>query len=149
MKRFFILISLVTFYITTINAQVITENNVPIPVKNGFNSKFNKPTEISWQMENKTDYEALFKQNGISKSAVFSKNGKWVKTTQQIKASKLSEPVKYNLQITFPKAVYTKIVDEDSYAYVKRYYINLVFKQKRYYAVFSPNGQLLKSSLLK
>jgi len=100
-------------------------------------------------MENKTDYEALFKQNGISKSAVFSKNGKWVKTTQQIKASKLSEPVKYNLQITFPKAVCTKIVDEDSYAYVKHYYINLVFKQKKYYAVFSPNGELLKSSLLK
>jgi len=145
----FIFIAVITICNSTLNAQVIPEENVPASVIKVFNSKFKKVTDRSWHKENKTNFEAFFKQNGEAKSAVFSKNGSWVKTTMLIKVSQLSEPVKFNLNLTYPKAVYTKVVDEDSYAYLKRYYVDLIFKQKKYTVIFKPNGEIVKSTLIK
>jgi hypothetical protein len=150
MKKNFIftIIAVITICNATLKAQAIAESSVPTSVKKGFNSKFKKASEVTWNMD-KTDYEATFKQNGETRIAIYSKQGNWVKTIKMINASQLSSPAKYILNYTYPKGIYSQVIDEDSYAYVRRFYVDLTYKQKKYHIVLNPNGEIIKTINMK
>jgi uncharacterized membrane protein YkoI len=68
--------------------------NVPAPVKAAFAKRFPKAEGPKWEMENKKDYEADFKQDGTMWSACFAPDGSWLETEHAIKADALPEEVR-------------------------------------------------------
>ena len=68
--------------------------NVPAPVKAAFAKRFPKAQEPKWEMEDKKDYEADFKQDGNKWSACFAPDGAWLETEHAIKADALPEAVR-------------------------------------------------------
>lgn len=62
---------------------------VPKKIRDNFKAKFPTAQHVKWQKESNGDYEANFKDGGISKSANFSKEGIWIETETAIEHSKI------------------------------------------------------------
>lgn len=67
--------------------------HVPAPVKASFAKRFPKVQDVKWELEDKKDYEAEFKESGIEWSATFNADGTWLETEHAIKADALPEAV--------------------------------------------------------
>jgi len=84
--------SALLFFVTLgffVTAQKIPATKVPPNVMSMFNMKFPGAEKISWEMENKKEYEATFTWKGIEQSSTFDENGKWLETGVEIKFSEL------------------------------------------------------------
>lgn len=68
--------------------------NVPEPVKASFAKRFPKAQDAKWEIEDKKDYDADFKQDGNKWSACFAPDGAWLETEHAIKADALPEAVR-------------------------------------------------------
>ena len=66
-------------------------------VENAFTAKFPKATNVKWDKENATEYEANFINNGIEYSANFSIDGKWLET----ESPETFENLPVNIQTAF------------------------------------------------
>ena len=53
-------------------------------VKASFDKKFPNASSVKWDKENDTEWEAEFKNDGISYSANFSTDGTWVETEHKV-----------------------------------------------------------------
>jgi uncharacterized membrane protein YkoI len=73
-------------------AQRVNEAKVPAVVKDAFKKNFAGMT-AKWELE-KGNYEANFKQNNQTLSALFDPQGKWLETETDIKISDLPAKVK-------------------------------------------------------
>ena len=60
------------------------QNDLPTEVKSSFDKKFPTATAVKWDKENDTEWEAEFKNDGISYSANFSIDGTWVETEHKV-----------------------------------------------------------------
>ena len=58
--------------------------DVPEAVTNAFKIKFPLATDVKWGKENKNEYEADFKLNGVKMGANFLSNGTWMATETPI-----------------------------------------------------------------
>ncbi|MEO7174780.1 MAG: PepSY-like domain-containing protein [Saprospiraceae bacterium] len=77
------------------------EKAIPAAVSAAFKTKFPNAAKVSWEMENKTEYEANFKLNGEEVSANFDNTGKWLETETEIKTSALPAAVQSTLAKDF------------------------------------------------
>lgn len=75
--------------------------NAPKEVKDAFNSKFPSASEVEWEKENDSEWEAEFKLDGKEYSANFSTDGNWLETEHEIDASELPELVKNTINKEF------------------------------------------------
>lgn len=78
----------------TAQGQTPAALNVPAPVKAAFAKRFPKAEGPKWEMEDKKDFEADFKQDGDKWSACFAPDGAWLETEHAIKAEALPEAVR-------------------------------------------------------
>ena len=78
-------------------AQKVSEADVPQPVKAAFLKQFPKATDAKWEMEDKKNYEADFKQDGNKWSAAYSADGTWLETEHAIKPEALPEAVRKSI----------------------------------------------------
>lgn len=97
MKKITLLFVLFILVNLSVSAQKISSSNVPAAVKAAFKAKYKTVTRVSWEMENNTDYEAVFQQAGKEESATFAADGNWIESETAIKRADL------------PSAVLTKI----------------------------------------
>ena len=65
----------------------------PSSVKQQFNKKFPKATEVEWDKESDSEYEASFKINNVKYSANFATDGTWLETEQAISFKELPDAV--------------------------------------------------------
>lgn len=79
---------------TTAHGQTTGPVNVPVPVKAAFAKRFPKAEGAKWELEDKKDYEADFKQDGNKWSACFASDGAWLETEHAIKTDALPEAVR-------------------------------------------------------
>lgn len=86
-KYFLIAILLVSF--TTFAQQI----KVPQSVKDSFSKLYPKVTDVKWDKEGKTEFEAGFKENGIDVSVVFDEKGNLKETETAIQISELPKSV--------------------------------------------------------
>ena len=82
-------------------AQKISADKVPAAVATAFKTKFPNATKVTWEMENKTEYEANFKLNNEEASANFDNTGKWLETETEIKTSALPSAIQSTLKKDF------------------------------------------------
>ncbi len=77
------------------------KENVPAKVKTAFLQKFPHATNISWDKENTTEWEAEFKMAGKQYSANFDTEGNWKETEYKMNESELPNTVKNTLKSKF------------------------------------------------
>lgn len=82
-KIFLIVLLLVSF---TVFAQ---ETKVPKIVKDSFTKLYPKVTDVKWDKEGKTEFEAGFKENGKDVSVVFDEKGNLIETETAIQINEL------------------------------------------------------------
>lgn len=75
---------------------------VPTAVKSAFAAKYPATSDLEWEMESLTEYEAEFEENGSEKSAIFTADGTWKETEVEIKESDLPAAVKAVISSEFP-----------------------------------------------
>jgi ABC-type transporter MlaC component len=91
MKKFIFLLAMLVFAQVGF-AQKVKSAQVPQAVKTAFAKKF-PAIKAKWEMED-GNYEAEFKnKEKVEMSAVFTAEGKWLETEQEIKKSALPAPV--------------------------------------------------------
>lgn len=66
---------------------------VPNSVKQQFSKKFPKATEVAWDKESDSEYEASFKIKNVKYSANFATDGSWLETEQAISFKELPDAV--------------------------------------------------------
>jgi len=86
---------------TTTFAQKISENKIPTAVLVSFKTKFPAAMKTTWEMENKSQYEAEFMLDNTKYSAKFAKSGKWVETETEIKIAELPKEVSQTIAKEF------------------------------------------------
>ncbi|MET3115006.1 putative membrane protein YkoI [Pedobacter sp. CG_S7] len=91
MKRFFGILLAIVCAATAANAQKVSGDKVPAPVKTSF-AKLHHGTKVTWEMEKK-DYEAGFIAAGKETSEVYSAIGKLLETEVEIKSAELPSAV--------------------------------------------------------
>ena len=77
-----------------ISMSACAQKDVPVAVKTTFSQKFAKATEVKWDKENKTEWEAEFKLDGKEYSANFDLKGIWLETEYKITANEIPAAVK-------------------------------------------------------
>jgi len=82
-------------------AQKISADKVPAAVASAFKTKFPTATKATWEMENKTEFEANFKLNGEEVSANFDNTGKWLETETEVEVSALPSAIQSTLKKDF------------------------------------------------
>jgi len=75
--------------------------DVPANVMSTFKSKFPTATEVHWDKENETEWEAEFEFNGMDYTANFSSDGIWKETEHELTANELPATVKQTLTTEF------------------------------------------------
>jgi Putative beta-lactamase-inhibitor-like, PepSY-like len=90
-KLLFFSAAAISFFSFTAHAQKLTSANVPEAVKAAFVKDFPGIT-TKWEKEN-TSYEASFKQNGNTMSALYDAMGNKTETEMDIKISQLPSAV--------------------------------------------------------
>lgn len=118
--------------------------NIPEKVKNAFEAKFSGANNIKWEKENKAEYEASFKLNGINMSANFDADGKWLETEKEIASAALPENVKVLLMATYPNAEIKSVEQIDTYNNNTKYEIALKTGLFPKEVIISEKGEILK-----
>ncbi len=94
----------VSLVILCANATGCAQKKVPSEVDYSFTTKFSNATNVSWDKENSTEYEAEFELNGSKYSANFSETGKWLETERVITYEELPELVQQNFMASHTDA---------------------------------------------
>lgn len=89
MKKIF----LVALAIISSSATSFAQSKAPKAVETAFNAKFPKATNVKWDKENDTEYEASFTENNVKHSANYSISGEWLETESPTTFSQLPEKV--------------------------------------------------------
>lgn len=71
---------------------------VPTKVKDAFKKLYPNISDVKWDKENKSEYEAGFKQNNIPISVVFNANGDVLETETTIKTNQLPNGIEQYIQ---------------------------------------------------
>ncbi len=77
--------------------------NLPENVKTAFSAMFPDASNVKWDKENETEWEAEFKMSGKEYSANFDSAGKWMETEFEIAVSDIPAEVKASLDKEFPE----------------------------------------------
>lgn len=82
-------------------SQKTAADKIPAPVKSSFTKMFPNATVVKYEKEKK-DYEVLFRDMGVEKSANFDATGKWLETETSLKPEDLPKAVADSVERNFP-----------------------------------------------
>jgi hypothetical protein len=96
----------------TAQAQVLTADQVPAVVKQGFQARFPTVKRVDWKVKTDQNYEAEFTLKGTEIAAKFDPAGKWLESESAIPRSRLPKAVRVAVakQFTGYKVVETQTV---------------------------------------
>ena len=134
MKHFFGILAIAVCATTVANAQKLSTEKVPAPVKAAF-EKLHPHTRVNWEMEKK-NYEAGFTANGKETSEVYNAGGSLLETEVAIKVAELPASVQSKLK-GMKVAEAAKITKADGS-------VNYEAEVKGKDLLFDPNGNPVK-----
>ena len=117
---------------------------VPAAVQKAFDQKFPQATEVKWDKENSSEYEANFKINGVSASANFSDKGIWLETETEIPVAQLPEAVTSAIKKQFPQSVITGADKIENSKNETHFEADLKTGSKTKEVVFNADGTVIK-----
>ena len=74
-------------------SQAVPDMKVPAPVKSAFQAKFSTVSDVKWEKEDASVFEAEFRLSGVQMSANFAPDGKWLETETEISFAELPPAV--------------------------------------------------------
>ena len=89
MKSMFVLITALLFSFTLCGQEV----KVPKEVKSSFEKLYPKASDVKWEKEKQSEYEAGFKNDGKNISVVFDNDGNLKETETSIRVTELPKPI--------------------------------------------------------
>ncbi len=98
MKKTLLALLSVAIVSNSVSAQKIAAEKVPVAVTTAFKTKFPTVLKTSWEMENKTEFEANFHINGVETSANFDNTGKWLETETELKIAALPNAIQSTIK---------------------------------------------------
>ena len=141
MKNLILVIAASAFISLSVSAQ--SGKNVPALVKTAFSQKFVKATDVKWDKEGKTEWEAEFKLDGKSYSANFDTTGNWLETEFSISTSEIPTVVKTTIVKDY-SAYKVKGIDVSETPKGKVYEVTFLKGVKSMELVFDINGKIVK-----
>lgn len=145
MKKILVALIITLTITSALNAQL---RKVPASVTEAFKTKFSSASQVEWK-DRIINFEASFLQDGITKTAQFTKEGIWVQTTSTMAFSGLPAAV----QDGFKKSKYADweiksvaVVEEKNKPIAYKVYIKKDDIQKRN-LFFNKGGKLLKDNI--
>lgn len=129
-------------------AMMSSAQSAPKKVTDAFNLKFEKAEFVEWELEESSDWEAVFEMDGLLFEAVFTKDGDWKETEYEIEASRLPKGVQNTLKTKYAKyEVYASLVEET--VANKTYKIEIGNDEETVSLILNEAGIVLKSDLEK
>jgi hypothetical protein len=148
MKKIVVLFSACLLFSLMGYTQKVTPDEVPIPVRQAFETKFSAAVDVHYEFEIK-DYKVIFHDKDMRRSANFDPSGKWLKTVTEIKESNLPEEVSASVARNFAgfriSAVTKTEVRDKGFIYE----MDLKKDAEWYDVQFSPKGDVLKKTTVK
>ena len=145
MKKILVALMIALTITSALNAQL---RKVPAAVTEAFKTKFSSASQVEWK-DRIINFEASFLQDGITKTAQFTKEGTWVETTSTMAFSGLPAAV----QDGFKKSKYADweiktitVVEESKKSTTYKVYVKKDDIQKRN-LFFNKTGKLLKDNI--
>ena len=124
------------------------QNELPSEVKSSFDKKFPNATSIKWDKENDSEWEAEFKNEGISYSANFSSDGTWVETEHSAKQKDLPMEITSLLKSDFSEYKIEEI-EKFEKPNSSGYDIEIEKGEEMFELVFDNSGKLLEKKTIK
>jgi hypothetical protein len=125
------------------SAQVVSSAKIPARVMSTFKERFPDAEKVSWEVENKKEYEANFKSKGIEQSSSFDENGKWIETGVEIRFSGLPKEVQQTVNTQFAGWKIDEISKASHVQYGLCYEVEAIRGKEKYDVVFSKTGEIL------
>lgn len=147
MKKTLLVFTAALFF-SSVQAQKISSDNVPVPVITAFKAKFSIAEKTTWEMDY-DKYQADFTVGKAQFSTKFDKDGKWLETETYLKASELPKIIKDALSTKYGElSAYQieapmKVEKEKSITYV----MEIIKGETTYELVFDDAGELLEEDL--
>lgn len=101
MKKIIMLLCAIVMITINLAAQVESSAEVPAAVEKAFSEKYSDATDVLWEQE-KGGWEADFILSGQEYEAMFSADGSWMKTSQEIDPSEIPASVMSALETEVP-----------------------------------------------
>lgn len=93
--------ALFTILAATLLFAFSTRDKVPQKVKDAFEAKFPHAKSVKWEQEEKGEWEAEFKMQGVEFSANFNEDGTWMETEHELENGDLPKAVADRLNTDF------------------------------------------------
>ena len=130
-------------------AQKIAADKVPAAVIAAFKTKFPAVTKVSWEIENKTEFEANFKLGGVETSANFDNAGKWLETETELKTSALPSTIQSTLKKDFAGFKINEASKIESVKHGSCYEAEIEKGEGTFDVLFAPDGKVLSNTKLE
>jgi hypothetical protein len=123
-----------------------SEVTPPEVVMNAFKEQFPKAEHVSWSMEDKTDYEADLKMDGMKYSVKYTATGVWMETEHAIKMDALPAAVRQTLAAQYAeyKLDDAEVAETPSGTV---YEVDMEKGEEEMEVIFNAEGQVLKSTV--
>ncbi len=148
MKTVIILFAAVLLCSVSSFSQKLTDDKVPASVKAAFKAKFPKVTTVSWEMEDKKEYEASFKLDKYDYTASFDLNARWLETESVTDATKLPKVVSDAVSKQFPGFT-IKVAEQTVSAKGTEYELSLSKGTEKKTVVISDKGIVMENEVGK
>lgn len=145
MKQIIIVILAVTL-ITTAQAQKIAAEQVPSVVTTAFHAKFPTATKVTWEMENKMEYESKFMLNEAEVSANFDLAGKWIETETEIKSSALPASVQTTIKKEYAGYKIKQASNVENAMHGNGYEVEIQMGEESMDVLFSVEGKVISAT---
>ncbi len=149
MRKLIILLLVTAMMINSVDAQKISADKVPAVVTTTFKTKFPATSKVSWEMENKSLYEANFKLHGVEVSASFDNEGRWLETETEISISALPSSIKSTLKRDFVDFKINEGSKIESAKIGKYYEAEIEKGGEKFDILFSADGKVISNSKIE
>lgn len=146
MKKILISALFLGFSVLTIQAQKLSDDNVPSSVKEAFKNRFSIAEKVKWELEY-DNYEADFTVGKSDFTAVFDKEGKWLLTQTYLKSTDIPKKVKETLTKEFGESSSYKLEDvnkQEAADNTVKYEMDVEKGTRHYLVLISESGELQK-----
>ena len=148
MKKTVLLLPALLFFSIMVFSQEVTQDKVPLPVRQAFEKKFPAATDIKYELEKK-NYEVSFKDKEAEMSASFSSTGKWLETETKITESDLPKKVMKSVAKNFKGYMMSGLATVETPSVKLCYEMDVKNDKQGYEVLISHKGDILRKTPLK
>ncbi|MBE0643781.1 MAG: PepSY-like domain-containing protein [Bacteroidetes bacterium] len=142
-------ISLLLFVGLAFTLSAVAQPSVPKEVQKAFQAKFSKASDVKWDKENDSEFEAEFMMNDVEMSANFSAKGVWIETETEIAIAKLPAAITQRLAKDFKGYAVKEAASVEKPGKDMTYEVEVRKGEKTIEVLLSKDGKVLEKKEVK